>query len=1024
VIDDAVSAAIGRVLDGLQGYPPEQLLAEVNHRLRGKAPQIDEVTLLDAITDADPNDPLTIKFHILLSRWDTEDDAQWTPTVDGAPTDAGTPARRACVLEILELSSGAAARIDERFPVHGSDTVVIAETSDEWTPWDAQARVKERSFYWEAYRGVLEKKLSPYAVDRLDYATDQVVRRLADPSGAKAYQSKGLVVGHVQSGKTANFAGVIAKAVDAGYRLIIVLTGTVDLLRAQTQRRLDAELVGQENILGGIDPADTDLLAEVDYAGTGDRDWLAGRFMSLGVEPRAVNRPAIRRLTGLDFDYRALKAGLTTLDFVAGNELKDPRLPLWNPANVHGTDVRLAVVKKNKAVLTKLVDDLRRLHTKLGDVPTLIIDDEADQASVNTANPNRNLPDQVARTAINRLIAQLLGLLKRGQYVGYTATPFANVFVNPDDVEDIYPRDFIISLEPPDGYMGGREFHDLDGVPDNPTFANSNELAYVRNLTANLANEPAVRAEIQAALDAYVLSGAIKLWRAAAQDVPGRFSHHTMLVHQSVKVADHDALATLVLSVWRNAGYSSAQGLRRLNDLWRDDFLPVSDARADGEPVPRDWKALEPFVGEAVDKILTGNSPVAVINGDTNSQYAQPDLDFQSHDVWKILVGGTKLSRGFTVEGLTVSYYTRRTMAADTLMQMGRWFGYRAGYRDLVRLYVGRNVAGPRGTTVDLYATFEAIVQDEEDFRDELRTFQGLNDDGTPRVRPIDVPPMVFQSLPWLRPTQAQKMYNAVLSWKGQGGRIQDYSLQPDRKARVNADHFRAVGPLLDALTQQGTFVSYHGGTIGTWDGRFGIVPADVVRSVVQQFRWADGYDFGPTASFMDQVIGEGKLVDWLVVLPQPQGVASHKIFLPKGEPDRAPLPVVTRRRRTDRSGFSGSDPRRRFALEVVAGGIDPALLATTSAGARALALLQQNDEALRLRTPTRGAMLLTLAYDTEHGFMPKPSEDLDVGDVATLFSLAFPQLSAPRGRIGFSVRVNGAGVTVTPAQVANASSQ
>lgn len=1007
---DAVSVAITRAIENLKGYGPEPLLDEVNHRLGRAGEPIDEATLVEAVTDPDPNDPVRIAFHIALSRWDTTDDAEWTAADDGTPTLPGAPERRDLVLRALAFSPEAACVIDGAYPVHGSDTVVIAEESAEWTPWYTDSRANERTFYWDAYRGVLEAKLNdPYAVDRLDYATDQVVRRLADPSGAHPYQSKGLVVGHVQSGKTANFTGVIAKAIDAGYRLVIVLTGTVELLRSQTQRRLDAELVGRENILGGIDPDDADLIAQVDYAGTGDRDWKAGKFVSFGVRPRDVGVPEIRRLSTLDFDYKALQMGLSTLDFSTGNELKDPRRPLWDTVNLHGTDVRIAIVKKNKTVLTRLVTDLKKLHTKLGDIPTLIIDDEADQASVNTVNPKKSSFEQIERSAINRLIAELLHLLKRAQYVGYTATPFANVFVNPDDVEDIYPRDFIISLEPPDGYMGGRDFHDLGGVEsDEVTVATSNEKAYVRDLRADIDDEVERRTEIQGALDAFVLGGAIKLWRERETGTPGRFRHHTMLVHESVKQSEHDALAALVLDVIRRAAYSGPSGLRRLHDLWRDDFLPVSQARAAGEPVPTDWAALQPFIGAALDKINDGASPVVVINGNKESDYKQDDVDFQSRDVWKVLVGGTKLSRGFTVEGLTVSYYTRRTMSADTLMQMGRWFGYRAGYRDLVRLFIGREVAAPRGTTVDLYDAFETIVRDEEDFRDELRAFQGLNDDGTPKMRPIDVPPMVFQSLPWLRPTGATKMYNAVLTYKGEGGRTVDYSSQPNRSPAVNERHFAAVQGLLDQVTAEGLFVNDLG---QVWKGRYGLASAEMIRAAVDRFSWTDGFDIRPTLQFMAQSESEGCLADWLVFIPEVQGTAVRTIGT------RPRLPVITRSRRKDRAGFSGSSRRQRLALEIVSGGVDPA---SPLLSAKVRDALRANPLATDLHAPTRGAFMLTFAADPASGISDPTAldEPTKAQDIATLFSLAFPKLAAPRGRIGFSVLVKGGGATVTPAQV------
>src|SRR5690606_7719522 len=144
-----------------------------------------------------------------------------------------------------------------------------------------------------------------------------------------------------------------------------------------------------------------------------DRDWIEDRFVRHGVRPRDVGAPEIRRLSSSKWDYKKLAAGLSALDFRSGNELVDPRRPLYDPINLHRTDVRIAVVKKNKSVLTKLVDDLRRLHTRLGEIPTLIIDDEADQASVNTVNPKRSTPEQVERSAINAKISELLRLLTR-----------------------------------------------------------------------------------------------------------------------------------------------------------------------------------------------------------------------------------------------------------------------------------------------------------------------------------------------------------------------------------------------------------------------------------------------------------------------------------------------------------------------------------------------------------------------------------------------------------------------------------
>ncbi len=327
----------------------------------------------------------------------------------------------------------------------------------------------------------------------LDEASDRVVELLADPSDEAAYQSKGLVVGYVQSGKTANFTGVVAKAVDAGYRLVIVLGGTLNLLRAQTQRRLDMELVGRENILRGAPDH------ESDYAD--DPAWAQGNFLTHGGLPSSRGGFDIVRMTTRDNDYKSLLQGIVALEF----EKQEPALPLYDPRNLHRSSARLMVVKKNKTVLTKLVKDLNKIKTPLGEIPVLIIDDESDEASVNTSNLSK--PD-AERTAINEKISELLRILPRAQYVGYTATPFANVFIDPSDAEDIFPKDFIISLPRPAGYMGVQVFHDLDLdlPPSERTFANSNEKEHVRDIVLNDEEDDSC---LRKAMDMFMLTAAM-----------------------------------------------------------------------------------------------------------------------------------------------------------------------------------------------------------------------------------------------------------------------------------------------------------------------------------------------------------------------------------------------------------------------------------------------------------------------------------------------------------------------------------
>ncbi len=1017
-------------LKGMVGEPPTAALDAVNfYGQRAGGGPIAEADIVAALTDPDPNSPVRIRFQLLISRWDSATDEAWT-----GPTAVNSVPRRTLIYNCLALSQQARDEIDRAYP-RDPGAIVIEGAGGAWRPWYTAQRQVERTFYWDAYARVLESDpgWDSRAITRLDNAATAVVRRLADPLWPAMYQSRGLVVGFVQSGKTANFTGVIAKAIDAGYRLIVVLTGTVEILRRQTQRRLDMELAGVENILGGIDENNADQVATTDYHE--DQDWIDGRFIRHGPIHNLDGVPAIRRLSTFEGDYRRLRQGLSTLDFRAGRELADRGRPLYDPVNLFRSDVRLAVVKKNSTVLKRLVDDLRQIRADLGEIPTLIIDDEADQASVNTKRkPDGNgkrknskpriglTEEEVERSAVNQRISDMLGLLKRAQYVGYTATPFANVFIDPDDCQDIFPKDFIVSLERPAAYMGARDFHDLDGdySADDKTIDNSNEKAFVRDLLA--VEDPARRRqEMQEALDAFVLAGALKLYRRERTGL--RFRHHTMLIHESVRQIDHDALAQEVRGLWLESDYRGAtNGMRRLRDLLVRDFAPVSAAlhrRAVEEaarrnesppeprPMPRDFDELRSgrWIGRSLDAIERGLSPVIVVNGASEKDYAQDALDFQGKDVWKILIGGTKLSRGFTIEGLTVSYYTRRTGQADTLMQMGRWFGFRPGYRDLVRLYIGRNVPSPKDDPIDLYEAFEAVVRDEEDFRAELVRYSAINEKtGHPQITPEDVPPMVFQQVPWLKPTATNKMYNAELVEEGVGGQLRDFPRQADRDkdGEVNVLHFAKIRPLLDGLSDSGAFAYVDAnGVRREFVARYGIVGADVICEALDGFKWTEGYSFEPNSTFIRNCMRVGTVTDFVVLLPE-LGETRQIVGSRAGG-----LPIVDRARRSDRPGFAGSSKRQRPTAETIAG-------KRTVVGGQKILDDSGGAKAVELRRETRGALLLTLTYDPAgRSSGGVPDGPLHPADVASLFSLALPYECAPAGRIGFRTKKSGGGAII-----------
>jgi hypothetical protein len=855
--DDLVLQLHNAALSDMHTSRPKKLVRALVYQAEDLSPEAEELAteevLREALEKARSTDQLVELWRKKLTDWDFAPHPAWSDSPER------TEVRRADIYELLGLSDETRKLLDDLIPVSRVEAPVVI--TDEFTPWYTPQSQQGRPWYWPSYRSYLEEKgWTPEAVAGLDVATDAVVERLADPTQSAAYQSKGLVVGYVQSGKTANFSGVIAKAVDAGYRLIIVLGGTLNMLRAQTQRRLDMELVGRENILRGASEF------ESDYAD--DPAWSQGKFVTFGALPSALGAFDIVRLTTRDDDYKSLLQGITALEF----EKREPALPLYDPHNLHRSSARLMVVKKNKTVLGKLVKDLKKIKTPLAEIPVLIIDDESDEASVNTSDLAK--PD-AERTAINQKISELLRMLPRSQYVGYTATPFANVFVDPSDAEDIFPKDFIVSLPRPEGYMGARDFHDLDSpIPDeHRTVANSNELAHVRNITVDdEAGEDDIC--LQRAMDMFVLTAAMKLYREEQGGLGDRyFQHHTMLIHESVRTDVHRELLGKVTQLWWNAGYMGPRGHERLRDLFESDIAPVSAVRADGYAVPPSYDDLARYVGPAVNRIGGDDNPIIVVNGDKDIETGEADFDKRS--IWKILIGGQKLARGFTVEGLTVSYFRRRAGNASTLMQMGRWFGFREGYRDLVRLFLGRaETVGAK--EIDLYAAFEAICLDEENFRAELKQY-ATTVDGKPQMTPAQVPPLVSQHLPWLKPTSPNKMYNARLVELHSPGQWQEPTAYPTKAVDLR-HNTQLWTPILEALPPTVTSLAYHfpaeGGRAAVthrFDALVGRLDPVELLDIVHEVRWGAPSQFAPNLAYLDAITAGAsqEVDDWLLIAPQ-----------------------------------------------------------------------------------------------------------------------------------------------------------
>jgi hypothetical protein len=488
------------------------------------------------------------------------------------------------------------------------------------------------------------RKWNRQTVDSLDATVSNLICRLPNPSASEKYQQRGLVIGYIQSGKTAAMAALIARAADQGYKLVIVLAGLMNDLRAQTQRRLDQEIAGSsEN-------------PEAD-------------------SPYVTHDPAAAKWS------RLTNSGLTG-DFRAGthNDL--------NPATP-----KLAVVKKNVKVLNRFTQWLQKSPVPLAQLPALIIDDEADQASINT-NYGRldDEGEEIDPSKTNKAIRELLAALPKCAYVGFTATPFANVLIDASVEADLYPRDFIAALPEPIGYFGPRQLFGLGmsstSLTPEPREAPALDvICHIKEEELKLLDELAPGGDcppsLAKALLAFLLSSSARLARGHDRQ------HFTMFVHPSQSTEDHktfagvlrDELQLLRMAVNRPKQFPNLA--QRAKELWETDFLKVIAAQPAHESHPADFETVWKFAKSVADAI-----DIKVLNYGSDDE-----LDYSDPPKRYLVVGGNRLSRGLTLEGLSVSFFTRDTSYYDTLLQMGRWFGYRPGYVDLTRIFVEQRMA-------------------------------------------------------------------------------------------------------------------------------------------------------------------------------------------------------------------------------------------------------------------------------------------------------------------------------------------
>lgn len=508
---------------------------------------------------------------------------------------------------------------------------------------------------WYAYRDHLrEKGWSESMVQSIDNASTRITNELLCPNGTKEDRFQGLVLGYVQSGKTASMAATIAKAADSGYRMIIVLAGLTNVLRRQTQIRLHSDVL-QHN----------------------PSFWLQGTNEQSDFQPGAFNQ-----------------------------------LPTAGP----DSRCSIFVIKKNANVLKKFKRALNQLPKVVRkSLPTLIIDDECDQASINTAAHRNSV------TQINSLIRDICDSLSKVTYVGYTATPYANVLMGEASwdgsrlTRDLYPSEFIVSLDEPDGYFGARRLFGDDSDAENDS-----ELPFIRRvpeedipcLQPGSRNNrdtfsPSLTRSLSDACDYFLLALAAR--RARGQEG----SHCCMLIHTTIYAICHRRIRAVIRDAWLYPVISALRNndenrLEQLRVLWERESQVLEPSQRDELDCPERRESFS----ELILHLQEAANSISIIVENSESELDER-LDFNSgQPVQSIVIGGNVLARGLTIEGLVCSYFIRSSSQYDTLMQMGRWFGYRRGYEDLPRIWMTRSLE---------YA-FRDLVSVEQLIRSEIDT--------------------------------------------------------------------------------------------------------------------------------------------------------------------------------------------------------------------------------------------------------------------------------------------------------------
>lgn len=546
----------------------------------------------------------------------------------------------------------------------------VLEGEERHQKWFLSKKAELRMAYWERYSKYLleEKHFAPSVVSTMDDMLDNLTDLLGNPDVEGNFQRRGLIIGDVQSGKTSNYTGLICKAADSGYKVIVLLTGTIEKLRKQTQLRIDEGFVGMDS-QALMKRKDNNIIGVGHY------------------------NPSVYPIvfTTTEFDFK------TNLANTVGIKIGQVNQPM------------VFVIKKNVSTLKNLNKWLKMFNANGEeeiDSSILVIDDESDNASVNTNNEDKD------PTTINGKIRELLALFKRASYVGFTATPFANIFIDPEtndsmQNEDLFPKDYIYCLNAPSNYIGARDIFGDNGTHRGMLREiNKDEIElYIPYKHKNSHVLDAIPSDMIEAIETFLLANVIRDLRGDIK------KHRSMLINVSRFTNVQNSLAVLV-----NNYLKDIQASARIFS-----HLPANEALNNSVYFRSLYKTFEKqyfnleFKWEEISKQLYKSiAPIITTTVNKDNSNGLNYEEYEEVGLRAIAIGGLSLSRGLTLEGLIVSYFYRNSKMYDTLMQMGRWFGYRGGYDDLCRIWMEE----------DSIEWYKQINRATEELRNDLKKYE------------------------------------------------------------------------------------------------------------------------------------------------------------------------------------------------------------------------------------------------------------------------------------------------------------